>query len=513
MKKIKIWHPLLLAACPILALYAHNIDETPFLSFLIPFAFLMGFSIILWVILLKFIKSAEKSALITSLFLIIFSLYGHIHAFLLTSISQRYLYRSDFRLINTIPTVDGLLHAVLLGLFVGLFIWGVKRILKSIKSISIFTRLLNYMSVFLVVFSLFSISLYVASLNKPDEGEESYTTGDDIQEKRDIYYIILDGYARADVLKKYYDYDNSQFIGFLRNNKFYVPETSYANYGWTSLSLASSLNFKYLNYLTEIEGEKSNDVGILYEMIKRNRASLFLKSRAYQFIHFNSTWGATLENPYADKAISYKKGLYQDEFFRIFAKTSLLNLFDSLMVEDLARVHLNTFEKLPTVSSDSSGPIFVFAHMVLPHHPYLFDRNGHIRKHATLYDQFQSRKWASKDEYLEQLIFVNSKITEIVKTLLSRPGLKPIIIIQSDHGPQIFDIEQKAYKKARMSNFDAFYLPQFDFRQFRETVTPVNTFRFIFNNYFKTDFEILDDKIYFSEMEKPYKFEELNRLD
>ena len=47
--------------------------------------------------------------------------------------------------------------------------------------------------------------------------------------KRDIYYLIFDQYARSDILKKYYNYDNSSFINSLENQGFNVAKESYSN--------------------------------------------------------------------------------------------------------------------------------------------------------------------------------------------------------------------------------------------------------------------------------------------
>jgi hypothetical protein len=50
----------------------------------------------------------------------------------------------------------------------------------------------------------------------------------------DIYYIIVDGYARADVLREYYEFDNSEFLNGLEKRGFTVNDSSRANYYWTS---------------------------------------------------------------------------------------------------------------------------------------------------------------------------------------------------------------------------------------------------------------------------------------
>src|SRR3970282_1068515 len=65
----------------------------------------------------------------------------------------------------------------------------------------------------------------------------------------DIYYIILDGYARDDILRKFYQLDNRDFLDRLGELGFYVAGCAQSNYAQTQLSLASSLNFAYLDSL------------------------------------------------------------------------------------------------------------------------------------------------------------------------------------------------------------------------------------------------------------------------
>ncbi len=65
----------------------------------------------------------------------------------------------------------------------------------------------------------------------------------------DIYYIILDGYARSDYMTEAIGLDNSEFIAFLERQGLLVAKESRSNHNWTSLSLASSLNMTLAQYL------------------------------------------------------------------------------------------------------------------------------------------------------------------------------------------------------------------------------------------------------------------------
>ena len=56
-----------------------------------------------------------------------------------------------------------------------------------------------------------------------------------------IYYIILDGYARSEVMRELFDFDNTAFLERLERKGFFVARGSNANYCQTPLSRLSSL--------------------------------------------------------------------------------------------------------------------------------------------------------------------------------------------------------------------------------------------------------------------------------
>jgi hypothetical protein len=329
----------------------------------------------------------------------------------------------------------------------------------------------------------------------------------------DIYYIILDGYGRTDILEEFYGFDNSDFVNYLKKKGFYVAPDSHSNYAWTFLSLPSSLSFDYINYLADKIGRSSSDLRLPYKMIKNNRAADFLKLRGYVFVHFCSTWGATMRNKYADREIRYEKGVFQDEFLRILIRSTMLTLMDPLIARNLAEVHLNAFEVLEDIPQMKEST-FVFLHCIPPHHPYLFDRYGNIKTDRTVWNQFRGDvdMWKDGDAYIEQLIFVNSKMKSAVDTILQESEIPPIIIIQSDHGPRVCDVSRADFIRARLSNFSAYYLPNGGNEFLYDSVTPVNTFRIIFNHYFGADYELLDDQCYYSGWRQPYRFEDVTEM-
>ena len=91
---------------------------------------------------------------------------------------------------------------------------------------------------------------------------------------------------------------------------------------------------------------------------------------------------------------------------------------------------------------------------------------------------------------------------EAVDTLLAESETPPIIIFQGDHGPWLQPREK------RMWIFNAYYLPENNDKLYSK-ITPVNTFRLVFNTYFGGKYDMLEDVSYFSPVPKLYNFSEI----
>ena len=57
-----------------------------------------------------------------------------------------------------------------------------------------------------------------------------------------------------------------------------------------------------------------------------------------------------------------------------------------------------------------------------------------------------------------------------------------------------------------MAILNAYYFPDHESAVYPE-ITPVNSFRLLFNNYFDTDFDLLENVSYYSEYPNAYEFE------
>ncbi len=511
MKKTIIIHPYIFAIFPVLFLYSHNISQLSFISFseiLVPTAISLGFAVISVVLLwLIFKKNGQKAGLIVSIFLILFFSYGRIYDLV-----------AGFK----IGSLGIGRHVVLLGAWLILFVLGTYFTARTKKDLAGLTNIINIMAVVLLLFPIINIGIFkfqagtAPEINSAARQDEETGPVEAPADSPDIYYIILDGYAGDEVLKEFYSFDNSGFTGFLEEKGFYIAENSRTNYPWTYLSIASSLSMDYVNQLSEEAGLDSDDRTIPYEMITSNNVWRFLNSRGYQFVHLNSSgWGPTDVNRNADISIQINR---LNEFNISLIQTTLLRPLEKYIVVDSGvQKVLYSFSNLAKVHR-MDGPKYVFAHLMTPHPPFFFRADGEVIPEA----EYDLDAYWDKEKYLDQLIFINSKVEALVDEILSGSEIPPIIILQADHGARSTLGDPHGDREApensgwlypteevlRESSFilNAYYLPDGGESGLYDSISPVNTFRLIFNIYFDGDFELLEDEFYYSPYWQPYNF-------
>jgi hypothetical protein len=328
----------------------------------------------------------------------------------------------------------------------------------------------------------------------------------------DVYFIVLDGYARADVLAKHYTFDNGPFVRGLEQRGFQVADASRSNYNWTFLSLASTLN---MDYLPELFGG-TIDPGVtnreqVYRLLRDNRTADFLRARGYRYVHLQSTWGGTGSNPFADEFHRCGEGLMRDDFVLAVEEVSWLRVFGAQATFDLASCHLRNFETLAGLARDP-GPKFVFAHFVTPHHPYLFDREGRVLRNANLSNQFEFQKqlWEDRAAYIEQLVFINGKTEQAIDRIVADSVRPPVILLISDHGPSLQrGLALAERSRVKFANLLAVRLPGETVNVLPDDISNVNLFRMVFEVVFGADLRRLPDRYFASAFQQPFQFIEV----
>lgn len=510
--------PILMAIFPLLSFYYKNIAELS-LKFLIkPFFYSMVATLFLTILILILTKNKNKAALVASLATLVFFSYGRL--------SNSLTSKLFIQLPNKIVLGP---DKILLPIITVLFVFICFKIFKSTKTLN---QIIGFLTVFLLVLVGY-LTLAIAK-NESQKKENlvvrqtSLQTGNQNSEitRPDIYYIVLDGYAREDILRDIYHYDNSGFIENLRKLGFYVADKARPNYIHTYLSLPSTLNMRYLDELPQKYGEKPTDGSAARKLTSDNEVTRKLKDYGYTVINFASTWEGTNESYQAD--ITYKG----DEYFKIlgknvpldetsitFLQTTLLSpLIKEVWGDALRARTLSTFQKLPTVPFQPEEPKFIVVHIIGPHPPYVFTAEGNPIPGAEF--EFADEGIEKRPKYLGQLTFISNEVLPMVQKIIENSKNRPIIILQADHGPaSIFGKREDWLKnyseegvKERSSILYAVYFPDQNYQQFYNTITPVNTFRIVFDRYFNEGLELLPDKTYYTSYEKIYGYKDITDI-
>lgn len=507
-------HPILFAAYPILALLAWNLGELQPLAGLRALGLTLAIVGLVWWGLSYLLRDGAKGAVLTSLLTVLFFSYGHVYQ-VVEGASLGGIEIGRHRVLLVVWA------AVLAGVTIWLVRWR--------SPLTGLTRFLNLTIAIALVLPVFQIGSYQARAIA--EGSQAGNVPSSPvalspppgQPLPDVYYIILDAYTRQDVLQRVFSYDNQPFIQGLRDMGFVVTDQSRSNYAITRLSIPSSLNMNYLDKLGPPLDPNAKDAAWLDRICKSNAVREALASLGYKTVAFESAYGMT-DWQNADIYLSPRPASLADA--RAFGG---LNPFEAMLVQTSlgravidGRIKLNdllgaqipdpnkefrdrilfAFDRLGRVP-EIPGPKFVWVHIMSPHPPYIFTADGGIASQQgvfTLADKVSGS--GSPDErqaYAGQVNYINTRVLEAVKEILANSKTPPIIVIQGDHGA--FHVTPED----RMKNLNAYYFPDGGSPQVYDSISPVNTFRVIFNRYFGANLPLLPDRHYFSDIQRPFE--------
>ena len=330
-----------------------------------------------------------------------------------------------------------------------------------------------------------------------------------LEKKPDIYYIVLDGYGRSDVLNELYGYDNSAFISYLENKGFIIPAGIHSNYPKTALSITSTLNMDYISAIAP-GLDDSPFWWLMAPMIEHSRARTILEGAGYQMVAIASDWSIT---DISSADVYYKPSLVHLNDFEgyLLAKTPLRILAGPLKNSidtpsfathrQLVQYGFTTLASVP----ERAGPKFVFAHIVSPHPPFVFDQDGNPLHPGYVFsfndaNDFPGTREEYRKAYVAQVQFVNKQLERLVDEILAKSEVPPIIILQADHGPGMltdFQSSENTCLRERFSPFAAYYFPGMMRESVPDDLSEVNLFRLVFNYYFGADFPLLENKYYY----------------
>lgn len=344
------------------------------------------------------------------------------------------------------------------------------------------------------------------------------------QRMPDIYLIIVDKYSGSDVLAAQYHFDNEPFIDFLRQRGFVMPLGARPNYVQTFLSLASMLNLEYLDRLPYSLGVDNPRWADAYPLVENNRLAAFLREHGYRFVFLPTALGVTRRNRYADLQVPDPRDI-RPEFMTAWLLTTAAPIGQYFWcklrgcppargryVPETAAMFDWKFDVLARLT-DSTRPQFVFAHLTVPHEPYIY-RSDCSHRHPYWPSQDLGPEEPSvRSAYIEQIRCVNAKLSRLVTRLQARSKVPPIILIQGDHGHGLLGRDLPPLSKVaewqvtdRGSAFAAYAVPGMPDTTLRGAVTPVNALRATLRFVFGAESPPLENATFWSSYDRPYRF-------
>lgn len=508
--------PVIFAVYSVLALFSYNAQAIKFADITWILAVAVIFAAGLTGLFFIIFRDRSKASLIATCWTIIFFSYGQVY-----NVAHKSLGANIGRNVILVPAALGLM------LLSVIWIW------KLVRDPSKLILFFGWMVAILCLMTFYSLGRYYISVNRNKPTVQAAVAQPGISASSpSIYYIILDAHGRQDILQELYGYNDSEFIQFLKNKGFFVGDSSHSNYDQTELSLSSSLNMQYLDTIGLPEDSASAGRTWLDGKIKDSLVRELLARQGYKFVSFNNDFHTAPEDAdiYYDfditpNAAVVKKMLGPTEIQQMFLESTMGRVIIDLgwfpkITNNQQRYKFHymqteyIFDKLSGIPN-LPGKYFVFAHIIVPHPPFVFNPDGSYKNNPLPYYSRSDGSYypGTVREYIngyrDQVEYVDKVMENLINSILSHSTPAPIIIIQGDHGPGAYlnwNSIEKTNLDERMSILNAYYFPGGHSSSLYASITPVNSFRILFNEYFGLNYPLLEDRSYFSTWDNPFTY-------
>ena len=500
------------ALYPLLFLYTHNSGVCTIDQLWRPLGVLVAGASIVWLLSTAVFRSGAKGSVVTCALLALFFSYGHFEAALL---------RYEFEWGSWVIGPNKILVPVYIFLLTIMF-WWVARTRRNLDELM---RTMTAIGVLLCLMALvpglrIGSSPGSARSGPPERQPLALEVPAAAGMPPPIYLIVLDAYAGEQVLREMYGFDNSRFLDGLRDRGFFVARGSHSNYPQSLLSMASMLNFSYLEELLPDIDEEENSRQPLQRLLRDNRLFNSLRPLGYRSITFDAAGWEALNIQHSDLFFetpglglsSLENELVNTSFAAFLTRFGSKDGVDARTEQHRRRIEyaLDTLEHLP----DQEGPFIAYAHIGCPHQPFVFGPNGEpvsqtSNRFSTWFtgNQVPDRE-AYHQGYLRQLQYMNHRVERLLDQLLAPEHTRPIILLVSDHGPAMelhTGSAEETNLVERFSNLVAVHYPDADYGALYNSIGAVNVFRSMLNTQFQASLELLPERQYFASWSRPYR--------
>lgn len=323
--------------------------------------------------------------------------------------------------------------------------------------------------------------------------------------KPDILLLLLDGYPRADTMQRVLGEGNESFVSALRAQGFEVARRSRANYTFTQLTMASML---HMTHLVDLEAYRaiSNRTAPEDPTVRNliNENPVFDRWRAEGYEIVSITPGIERVSVLSAEDVS-DSGTISEFEYHLLRSTAMGALWSIADPAFLARNHharvLHNLEEVEDLfqADTKIGGRFIWAHVLSPHMPAVFERDGSLRPVPFSSAFFADgggdlvTPWEHRAALRNQIAYLNDRIEAVLESVIRRDP-ETVITLMSDHGSAVnFDWRRlDSDLDERFANLFAWRTPgRADV--FTDTQTTINVFPRLFNSYLGEEMPLLPD--------------------
>ena len=337
-------------------------------------------------------------------------------------------------------------------------------------------------------------------------------------DRPDIYLLVLDNFANADVMRGVHAHSLDPFVDSLRALGFRVPTTR-SNYPWTVQSLGAMLNLGHIAQVASRTDDPPLRADPLMRLVRDNRSFRLLKQQGYTVYlapstHFAGTYlrGAADEDVLPPGVNVLRAALAKSGVLEAALVATVPGRLMALRVGNTLadpRMDVDQFAAAAALAR-RPGPKLVVLHTMLAHSPYSVDE--------------MCRPVRGGTSYVPSVRCVERATLEFVRAILRESRRPAAIVIQGDHGstPGSLGLATTLRELSpellaeRYGAFGAYRLPDGEAREAAAdsvtVVTPINVMREIFTRYLGADLPPLPNAAYFAPYERPFELQELDTL-
>jgi hypothetical protein len=298
-----------------------------------------------------------------------------------------------------------------------------------------------------------------------------------------IFWIILDEHPSSQVLDEAWGYKDTTFRSGLESLGFTVFDSCICNYNYTPFSIAATT----YGAMLPVSGRRNLSVQqwlLLGERIRKSPVINFFREEGYE-IHDLSFFDASNIKYFTKQAEIVSSSIVGVILLKFDIQRIIPELFYNKSIVDSVHALLSQLK-------NHDNRIFVYAHILMPHSPYLPLETNIIERNNHLLDPKNDQAFLRHVEYTDSIILNLFKKGLLDLTYEQRSNT--MVILQADHGYKFLQRGGEDIKlRSSFGILNAVLWPNNKKAKFYNGMSSVNTFRILFRDLWGVKLSVLVD--------------------